>query len=114
MLRVELDQGGSGALTVRLQGRLVGLYAEDTRATLSRLPLRGSVTVDLSEVTFVDATGEQLLLWLERLGAKVMAVNLYTQGVCERLHLQIESHSQATPRDPEKILKRIQEIGSSE
>ncbi len=90
MLRVELDHSGNGAVTVRLQGRLVGLYAEDARATLSRFPTLKSIAVDLSEVTFVDPIGEQVLLWLERLGAKVIAVNLYTRGVCERLQLQIE------------------------
>ena len=68
MLRVEFDQREDGALGVRLQGRLVGAYAEDARATLSRFPMPKSIAVDLSEVSFVDAFGEQVLLWLARLG----------------------------------------------
>ncbi len=98
MLRVKLDQDGNGAVTVRLEGRLVGPYAEDTRATLSGFSTLQSIAVDLSEVTFVDAIGEQLLLWLERLGAKVIAVNLYTRGICERLHLKLEEQRPSRTR----------------
>ena len=88
MLRVELNNSARG-VRVRLQGRLVGSYAEDARLTLSRHPLPGSMLVDLAEVTFVDPLGEQVLSWLGRFGAKFVAVNVYTRGICERLQLQL-------------------------
>src|SRR6476660_4272478 len=89
MLRVEFNSNDAGALRVRLEGRLVGSYAEDARLTLSRHPSPSSMLVDLAEVTFVDPLGEQVLLWLGRLGAKFVAVNVYTGAICERLQLQL-------------------------
>jgi len=94
MLRVEFDHDGNGTLTVRLLGRLVGIYAEDARVNLARYQFPATIMVDLSEVTFVDAFGERVLLWLGRLGAKFFAVNVYARSICERLQLQIsEQHA---------------------
>ncbi len=94
MLRVEFDHDGNGTLTVRLQGRLVGLYAEDARVTPARYQVPAAIMVDLSDVTFVDPFGERVLLWLGRLGAKFVAVNVYTRSICERLQLQVsEQHA---------------------
>jgi hypothetical protein len=93
MLRVEFGHDGDGSLKVLLQGRLVGLYAEDARTILVRYQDSTSMTVDLSEVTFVDPYGERVLSWLGRLGAKFVAVNVYTRGVCERLQLQVSDQS---------------------
>ena len=105
MLRVEFDHDGNATLTVRLQGRLVGLYAEDARVTLSRVPVPTSIAVDLSEVTFVDPFGEQVLLWLGRLGAKFIAVNVYTRSICERLQLQIsEQRADSRPGTDAQVL----------
>ncbi len=89
MLRIEFNKSGNGALTVRLQGRLVGHYAEHARSALQRHPLQSAITVDLSEVTFIDSVGQQLLSWLGRLGATFITGNMYTQGVCENLKLRV-------------------------
>ena len=89
MLRIELTNSGADAVRVRLEGRLVGGYAEDARLTLSRHPSPSLMLVDLAEVTFVDPLGEQVLLWLGRVGARFVAVNVYTRGICERLQLRI-------------------------
>jgi len=89
MLRVEFNDDGSGALRVRLFGRMVGLYAEDARNALANRQLPASIVVDLSEVTFVDLLGEQVLLWLGRLGAKFVANHVYMRSVCEDLQLHI-------------------------
>jgi len=91
MLRVEFNHDGNGTLTVRLQGRLVGPYAEDARIALERYPARPSILVDLSEVTFVDSFGEQVLVWLGRLGSRFVAANLYALDVCERLQLPVST-----------------------
>jgi len=47
------------------------------------------MVVDLSEVTYVDRAGEEVLCWLGQLGAKFTADNAYGLHVCERLHLGI-------------------------
>ncbi len=101
MLCVEFDHDGNGTLTVRLQGRLVGLYAEDAMDTLAQHKAPATVLVDLSEVTFVDPLGERVLLWLGRLGAKFVAVNMYTREVCARLLLQVAEQSATSNRGPD-------------
>jgi anti-anti-sigma regulatory factor len=101
MLRVEFDDDNNGMLTVRLQGRLVGPYAEDARVTLARYQIPESILVDLSEMTFVDAFGERVLLWLGRLGAKFVAMNVYTRSICERLDLEVFEQRSGSSSGPD-------------
>ncbi len=101
MLRVEFDHDGNGTLTVRLQGRLVGLYAEDAMGTLAQRKAPATCLVDLSEVTFVDPFGERILLWLGRAGAKFVAVNVYSRSICERLQLQVAQQRSASDLGPD-------------
>lgn len=89
MLRVEFNHDGNGRLIVRLQGRLVGPYAEHTRIALERHRADSAIVVDLSDVTFVDSFGEQVLLWLGRLGASFVAGSVYTRSLCEDLQLRV-------------------------
>lgn len=90
MLRVEFNENGSGGLTVRLIGRMVGPYAEDARSALVHRRLPPSIIVDLSDVVFIDLFGEQVLLWLGRLGATFVADNnVYARSVCEDLQLRV-------------------------
>jgi hypothetical protein len=72
---------------------MVGPYAEDARSALAHRRLPPSIIVDLSDVAFVDSFGEQVLLWLGRLGATFVADNVYARSVCEDLHLQIATKS---------------------
>ena len=105
MLRVEFNHNGEGSLVVRLFGRVVGLYAEDARIAVARLQLPPSIVVDLSEVSFIDSLGEQVLLWLGRLGATFVANDVYTRWVCERLQLRIaEKRSGVTSGTDTKAL----------
>jgi hypothetical protein len=86
MLRVELQDAGK-TVTMRLEGRFVGPFAEDTRDLLMHRNIPPRLIVNLSEVTFVDAAGEEMLSWLARIGGKFIADNCYPLHVCERLHL---------------------------
>jgi hypothetical protein len=86
MLRVEFQDVGE-TMTMRLQGRFVGPVAEDTRDLLTRCKVPLRFVVNLSEVTFVDAVGEEMLSWLARIGGEFIADNCYPLHVCERLHL---------------------------
>src|SRR5258707_1061900 len=76
MLRVEYHDVGN-TVTMRLEGRFVGPFAKDARELVTRCknPLR--LVVNLSEVTFVDVVGEEVLLWLARVGGEVIAENCY-------------------------------------
>ena len=86
MLRVEFEDVGD-TVTMRLQGRFVGPFAKDTRDLVTHCKIPPQLVVNLSEVTFVDAAGEEILSWLARIGGRFIADNCYPLHVCERLRL---------------------------
>lgn len=86
MLRVEFQNVGSSG-TMRLEGRFVGPFAKDTRNRVKRRKIPSRLVVNLSQVTFVDAVGEEVLSWLARVGGEFIAENCYPLHVCERLNL---------------------------
>lgn len=98
MLRAEV-QDVSGITWLRVEGRFVGAFAEDTKAMVLRGKVPPHLVVDLSEVTFVDAEGEEVLLWLAGIGAQ-FAVNSssYSLDVCERLDLPMLNGRGVRPR----------------
>ncbi len=92
MLRVEF-QNAANTLTIRIEGRFVGTFAKETRALMVRCKMPDTVVVDLSEMTFVDSVGEQVLSWLGRTGTKFVGDNSYPRDVCERLDLPVIQQS---------------------
>jgi hypothetical protein len=86
MLRVEYQDVGN-TVTMRVEGRFVGAFAKDARELVTRCKISIPLVVNLSEVTFVDAVGEEVLSWLARIGGEFVAENCYPLHVCERLHL---------------------------
>jgi hypothetical protein len=88
MLRVEI-RDSAGTLILRLEGRFAGDDAEHTRTLAARFGARGKLLVDLTEVVFIDAVGEQVLSFLGQLGAEFVAPNSYALDVCERLNLRV-------------------------
>ena len=96
MLRVEFEDVGD-TVTMRLQGRFVGPFAKDTRDLVTRCKIPLRLVVNLSEVMFVDAMGEEVLLWLARIGGEFAAENCYPLHVCERLHLPMAPKCAGAP-----------------
>ncbi|HVJ05603.1 MAG TPA: hypothetical protein VM578_08015 [Candidatus Saccharimonadales bacterium] len=88
MLRVEFHDA-AGVTFVRMEGRLVGKFAEDTRELILRHDFPSKLVVNLSDVSFVDATGEQALSCFSRIGVRFIAENAYSRNVCERLRLPL-------------------------
>jgi len=88
MLRVEICDSAE-TLTLRLEGRFTGDDAEHTRTLAARFASRGKLLVDLTEVVFIDAVGEEVLSFLGHLGAQFVAPNSYVLDVCERLNLHV-------------------------
>ncbi len=88
MLRVEISDSAE-TLILRLEGRLTGDDAEQTRTLAARCAASGKLLVDLTEVVFIDAAGEEVLSFLGRFGAKFVAPNSYVLDVCERLNLAV-------------------------
>ena len=86
MLRVQ-TQELDGALTCRLEGRFTGKGAEEVRTLLTRCDSKLELVVDLTDVMFIDAIGEEVLLLIKRLGAQFVAETSYSRDICERLQL---------------------------
>jgi len=86
MLRAEFHQLTNG-LILKLEGRLVGEWAVQVESLVANCSSATSLAVDLSEVTYVDSVGEQLLILLCTLHAKFIAETCYARDVCEQLHL---------------------------
>ena len=88
MLRVEI-QDSENILNVKLEGRFTGNDAENTRALTTRCRAGIRLAIDLIDVTFIDAVGEDVLSFFGRFGAEFTASTSYTLDVCERLHLRV-------------------------
>ena len=88
MLRVEIRDSAE-TLTVTLEGRFAGDDAEHTRTLAARFAARRKLLVDLAEVVFIDAVGEEVLSLLGQLGAEFVTPNSYLLDVCERLNLRV-------------------------
>ena len=88
MLRVEIRDSAE-TLNLRLEGRFAGDDAEHTRTLAGRFAARGKLLVDLTEVVFIDAVGEEVLSFLGQLGGEFVTPNSYVLDVCERLNLRV-------------------------
>jgi hypothetical protein len=94
MLRVDIVDSAD-TLRIKLEGRLAGNDAEHTRILMWPIavaiqPGTGmTLVVDLTEIMFIDALGEEVLSLLGRLGAQFVATTSYAVDVCERLHLPL-------------------------
>jgi hypothetical protein len=86
MLRVETHESPN-SLSLKLEGRFTGDDAENTRTLITHCRDGMRLTVDLTDVTFIDSVGEEVLSFFGRFGAKFVAQTSYTLDVCERLHL---------------------------
>jgi STAS domain-containing protein len=88
MLRVH-TQEIDGALICRLEGRFTRDGAEEVRRLVTRCDTNLELVVDLTEVMFIDSVGEEVLLFVKRLGAQFVAETSYSRDICERLHLRL-------------------------
>jgi len=103
MLRAEIS-GSGRTFNLKLQGRFVGGAAEDTRTLMARSAAGARLVVDLAEVVFVDAVGEEVLSFFGRLGAEFIAPTSYTLDVCERLHLPLARTRNLPARNSDSVL----------
>lgn len=88
MLRVE-TQELDGALICRLEGRFTGQGAEQVRTLATRCDSKLELVVDLTEIMFIDAIGEEVLSFVKKLGAQFIAETSYSRDICERLNLPL-------------------------
>jgi hypothetical protein len=90
MLRVDI-RDSANALSLRLEGRFTGNDARNTRTLMAHCHEGMTVIVDLTEVTFIDSVGEEVLSSFGRFGAEFIAQTSYTLDICERLDLRLAS-----------------------
>jgi hypothetical protein len=88
MLRVK-TQESEGSLICTLEGRFTGEEAEHVRLLVTRCNSKLELIVDLTDVMFMDAVGEDVLSLIKRLGGKFAAETSYARDICERLQLPL-------------------------
>jgi hypothetical protein len=89
MLRVITSHTVDILTSFKLEGRLTGEGAEQVRTLVTRNNTKTRFIIDITELMFVDALGEQVLSFLKRLGAQFLAETAYSLDLCERLHLPL-------------------------
>jgi len=93
--RAEL-QDFTNATMLRLEGRLVGSWADSVLAMARTCPFTKRLLVDLTDVSYVDASGEEVLKSLAAIGAEFAAESCYSRDLCERLVLPQEQNIAAS------------------
>lgn len=86
MFRAQLNQLVSSP-TLKMEGSLVGEWAQEAKSLLTNGPVPKGLIVDLTDVSYIDSAGEQVLAWLASIGASFLAKAVYAASVCERLQL---------------------------
>ena len=86
MFRAEIQWLASGP-TLKLEGKVVADWAEQAMCLVTKDVVPKSLIVDLTEVSYIDSVGEELLKWLASVGALFVAGNVYAIAVCGRLGL---------------------------
>jgi hypothetical protein len=90
MFRIDIvEEDGKATIRMKIAGRLGAECAEEVRLQALRCWDPHRLAVDLSEVTFIHNSGEEMLSWLGKIGARFIADGLYCRDICERLHLPI-------------------------
>ncbi len=99
MVRVQFHEKDN-TTTISIEGRFVGRYAQDTRSLLASKQIPERVIIDLSELSWADLIGEEVLCWLGSIGCKFVAGNAYASFLCEKLRLrlaQLQRQSEERP-----------------
>ena len=96
MLRVK-TQESEGALHCRLEGRFTGEGAEHLRLLVTHNDSTLELVVDLTEVMFIDAVGENVLSFIKKLGGEFVAETSYARDICERLQLPLSRNHDLNP-----------------
>ena len=116
MLRVQIQDCANG-FTLKLEGRFTGDDAENTRILITRYRDGIRLVLDLTDVTFIDSVGEEVLSFFGRFGAEFVAPTSYTLDVCERLHLRLASAgdtSDASPRNGHRCKAHVHQPKNEE
>lgn len=90
MVRAEFSVAAN-ALTLRLVVRFIGEFAKNLRSLVARCKVPSGLVIDLTDMTCIDITGEEVLTWLGSIGGKFICGNCASSDICERLRLPLMS-----------------------
>lgn len=76
-----------------MEGSLVGEWAHEAKSLVTNSLVPKGLVIDLTEVSYVDSMGEQVLAWFASVGASFRAKAVYAASVCERLQLPLHGKS---------------------
>ena len=96
MLRVEI-QDSANTVRLKFEGRFTGDDAQNTCTLMTRCFDGMGLLVDITDVTFIDSAGEEVLSFFGRFGAEFIAETSYSLDVCERLHLCLAASGTSDP-----------------
>jgi hypothetical protein len=93
MLRIDLLESN----LLRMSGRLAEGCREEVETFVGSHETIPDMVVNLSEVTYIDWAGEEVLCWLGQRGVRFTANNSYPLHICERLHLKMADSRSPSP-----------------
>ena len=97
MFRAQIIQLANGP-TLKMEGNLVGQWAEEAKSLVTNGPVPRGLIVDLTDVSYVDSVGEKVLSWFASVGASFMAKAVYAASLCEQLQLPIHGKAPVSPK----------------
>jgi len=97
MFRAQMIQLANGP-TLKMEGSLVGQWAEEAKSLVTNGPVPKGLVVDLTDLSYVDSVGENVLTWFASVGASFMAKAVYAASLCERLQLPAHRKVSASRR----------------
>ena len=92
MFRVQILENRA-AIRLKVAGMFVRNFVEEAQQFVASREAPEKVTVDISEISFVDFYGEKALKWMRSIGAMFIAESPYSLRICKRLHLPVVSKS---------------------
>ncbi len=92
MLKITTEKNPE-ATKFKLEGKLAGPWVDELeRSWYATATGKGKrITVDLSEVTFIDAEGKKLLAWMYQQGAALQAAGCMTKCIVEEIERGCEA-----------------------
>ena len=87
MLKITILEG-KAEQKLKVEGKLAGPWVSELESAWSHLRQEGpthQIVVDLSDLTFIDATGEAALTTMVAAGARLIAKGVYCEYVADRL-----------------------------
>jgi hypothetical protein len=99
MFRAQIYQLADGP-TLKMEGCLVAEWANEAKSLMTSAPVPKGLIVDITDVSYVDSMGEQVLAWLASVGASFTAGGVYAASVCERLRLPFYDKPNRSRKQP--------------